>query len=308
MSERIIIAGGSGLLGRALSNELTRAGYKVIVLSREPSKTRGLPHGVRVEKWDARTAAGWGGLVQGAFAIVNLAGESIGIPPIPWTESRKQRIRDSRVNTGKALGAAIESAKQKPRVLVQASAVGYYGAHGDELVTEHDAAGSDFLARVATEWEASTKEVEAIGIRRVIIRTGLPLTRHGGVLPVFALPFRFFIGGPLGSGKQWMPWIHIDDEIGAIRFLIENDSARGAFNLSAPCPLTNAELARAIGRALHRPSWFPVPAFILKLIFGELAEVALLSGQRVISKRLQEAGYRFKFPDADAALKDLFAD
>ncbi len=306
MNKRIILAGGTGLIGRVLADELIRAGYEVIVLSRNPAKARGLRREVRIEKWDARTTEGWGSLVEGALAFVNLAGESIGIPPIPWTASRKKRIRESRVLAGKAIVSAIQSAKLKPSVFVQASAVGYYGAHGDELVTEHEPAGNDFLAQIAIEWEASTAVVESFGVRRVIVRTGLPLTLRGGVLPFLALPFRFLVGGPIGNGKQWMPWIHIVDEIGAIRFLIENDSARGAFNASAPNPLTNADLARAIGRAMHRPSWFPVPAFIMKLIFGELAEVALLSGQRVIPKRLQEAGYQFKFPDADAALKDLY--
>jgi uncharacterized protein len=305
LNKRIILAGGSGLIGRTLAEELVPAGYEVIVLSRNPAKVRGVPRGARVEEWDAHTPEGWGPLVDGAFAVVNLAGESIGIPPLPWTASRKKRIRDSRVFAGKALCAAIESAGKKPSVLVQASAVGYYGARGDEIVTEQDAAGNDFLARIALEWEASTAVVDSLGVRRVVVRTGLPLTRRGGVLPFLVLPFRFFVGGPIGSGKQWMPWIHMADQIGAIRFVIEKDAARGAFNLSAPNPLTNAELARAIGHAMHRPAWFQTPAFMMKLVFGELAEVTLLSGQRVVPERLQEAGYRFKFPNADAALGDI---
>ncbi len=306
MTKRIIIAGGSGLIGRSLANEMLRAGYDVIVLSRNPAKAHGLPSGARVEKWDARTAEGWSAFVENAFAVVNLAGESIGIPPIPWTASRKKRIRESRVNAGHAVVQAIRAAREKPRVLIQSSAVGYYGSHGDEIVTEQDAAGNDFLAQVATDWEASTAKVELLDVRRVVIRTGLPLTMRGGVLPFLVLPFRFFFGGPIGNGKQWMPWIHMTDEISAIRFLIEHDAARGAFNASAPNPLTNAQLARAIGRAMHRPSWFRVPAFAMKMVLGELANVTLLSGQRVLPMRLLEAGYQFKFPDADAALKDLF--
>jgi uncharacterized protein (TIGR01777 family) len=216
----------------------------VIALSRNPAKARELPRGVRVEKWDARTAQGWGPLIEGAFAVVNFAGENIGIPPIPWTAWRKRRIRESRTQAGTALIEAIRSTREKPRVLVQASAVGYYGSHGDELVTERDAAGNDFLAGVVKEWEASTSIIESFGVRRVVVRTGMPLTLRGGALPFLVLPFRFFIGGPLGNGKQWMPWIHLADEIGAIRFLIETDSARGVFNASAPNPLTNADFAR----------------------------------------------------------------
>lgn len=302
---RVLITGGTGLIGRALAGDLAQAGYDVIVLSRNPSKVADLPQGVRAEPWDGRTAAGWGALVEGAAAIVNLAGESIGIPPLPWTAERKRRIRDSRLNAGRAIVEAVEVAKIKPRVVIQSSAVGYYGLRGDEIITEESAPGNDFLSQVGKDWEASTEPVEAMGVRRAIIRTGVVLSRGGGVLQFLSLPFRFFAGGPLGSGKQWMSWVHEADEIGAIRFLIETESARGAFNLSAPQPLTNAEFSRVLARVMNRPAFFRVPGFVMKAALGELAELLLLGGQRVMPNRLQAAGFKFRFPEAKAALRDL---
>lgn len=299
---RVLITGGTGFLGRALAHSLLADGYEVIALSRRPEQARGLPPGVRVVHWDAHTAEGWGPLAEDAAAIVNLAGESIAGGP--WTAERKRRIHDSRVNAGRAVVAAVQAARRKPGVVIQASAVGYYGPHGDEEVTEDTPPGEDFLARVAVDWEASTVPVEALGVRRVIIRTGLPLSREGGVFPFFLLPFRFFVGGPLGSGRQWVPWIHIADEIGAIRFLMENTEAQGPFNLSAPNPVTNAEFSRILGRVMRRPSFMRVPAFALRLILGELSTL-MLSGQRQIPRRLVEMGYHFRFPDLEVALRDL---
>lgn len=299
---RVLITGGTGFIGQALARSLLADGYEVIALSRRPERAQGLPPGMRVVPWDARTAEGWGPLVEGAAAIVNLAGESIAGGP--WTAERKRRIRDSRVNAGRAVVAAVQAAAQKPGVVIQASAVGYYGPHGDEEVTEDTSPGDDFLAHVAVDWEASTVPVEALGVRRVIIRTGLPLSREGGVFPFFLLPFRFFVGGPLGSGRQWLPWIHIADEIGAIRFLMENEQAHGPFNLSAPNPVTNAEFSRTLGRVMRRPSLMRVPAFALRLALGELSTL-MLSGQRQIPRRLLDMGYRFRFPELEAALRDL---
>lgn len=299
---RVLITGGTGFIGQALARSLLADGYEVIALSRRPERARGLPPGVRVVPWDARTAEGWGPLAEGAAAIVNLAGESIAGGP--WTAERKRRIRDSRVNAGRAVVAAVQAATARPGVVIQASAVGYYGPLGDEEVTEETPPGDDFLARVAVEWEASTAPVEALGVRRVIIRTGLPLSREGGVFPFFLLPFRFFVGGPLGSGRQWLPWIHIADEIGAIRFLMENEQAHGPFNLSAPNPVTNAEFSRALGRVMGRPGVMRVPAFALRLALGELSAL-MLSGQRQIPRRLLDMGYRFRFPELETALRDL---
>lgn len=303
--KRVIITGGTGLLGRALTDELLKSGYEAVWLSRDPARVKKIPSGVRVEKWDGKTSQGWGTLVNGADAIVNLAGASIGIPPIPWTKSRKQNIRASRVNAGHAVVEAIRAVKSKPRVLVQQSAVGYYGPRRDEIISESEPSGKDFLSQVCVDWEAATAEASSLGVRRVVVRTGLPLTFRGGVLPWLALPFRFFAGGPIGSGKQYVPWIHIADEIGAIKFLMGDEATHGAYNLSAPNPLTNEEFSHALGHALKRPSWLPVPGFAMRFALGELADLLLLSGQRQVPTRLLEAGYKFKFTDAEVALKDL---
>jgi len=303
--KRVVITGGSGFIGRTLTDELLKAGYEIIWLSRNPDKTRNVPNGMRVEKWDGRTAQGWGALADGAEAIVNLAGESIGIPPIPWTVERKRRIRDSRVNAGKAIVEAARAAHERPRVVIQSSAVGYYGARGDEIIVEKDSAGSDFLSQVAVEWEASTAEVESLGVRRVVIRTGLPLHKTGGVFPFLVLPFKLLFGGRIGSGKQFLAWIHLADAVRAIKFLIENENVHGAFNLTAPNPLTNADFGRVLARVLRRPFWFPVPAFALKLALGEMAELLLLNGQRVVPERFLRAGFKFQFADAEGALRDV---
>ena len=300
---RVIITGGTGLIGRALVADLLRDGHEVIVLSRRPDAYRErMPAGACLERWDGHTAAGWGHLVEGADAVINLAGENIAAGR--WTAERKQRIRESRVNAGRAVTEAITAASHKPRVLVQASAVGYYGPRGDEEVDEDTPPGDDFLGRVAVEWEASTAAVEEQGVRRVVIRTGIVLTPEGGALGRMLLPFRLGLGGPFGSGRQWFPWIHIADEVGAIRFLIENEATRGPYNLTAPNPVRQKEFARALGRALRRPAFLPVPAFALRLLFGEMAD-ALLTGQRAIPRRLLEAGYTFRFPTLETALRNL---
>jgi uncharacterized protein len=302
---RVLITGGTGLIGRALADELAKAGGEVIILGRNPTKVIDVPEGVRIVRWDGRTAEGWGDLVDGATAIVNLAGASIGIPPIPWTAERKRSIRDSRLYAGHAIIAAIRAAKEKPNVIIQSSAVGYYGLCGDQPVTEEDRAGEDYLSCVAVDWEASTLEAESLGVRRVIVRTGVVLSSIDGVLPWLALPFRFFIGGPIGSGKQYVPWIHIADQVSAIRFLIENKSAHGAYNLTAPNPLTNAEFSRVLARVIRRPSWLPVPGFAMKLALGEMADLLLLGGQRAMPRKLEQAGYQFRFVEAESALRDL---
>ena len=299
---RIIITGGTGLIGSALAANLANDGHEVILLSRAPERAALLPSGVRAERWDGRTATGWGPLADGAGAIVNLAGE--GIASGRWTEERKRRIRESRVNAGQAVVEAVKAAVKKPGVVIQSSAVGYYGVHDDEEISESTPAGSDYLAGVAVAWENSTAPMETLGVRRAIIRTGVVLSKKGGALPQMLLPFKLFAGGPLGSGKQWLPWIHIADEVSAIRFLMENRRASGPFNLCAPNPLTNAEFGRVVGRVIGRPAMMPTPAFALRLVFGEMATV-LLDGQRQMPKRLIELGFAFRFPSAEAALRDI---
>jgi hypothetical protein len=302
----VVIAGGTGLIGRALARSLLADGHRVSVLSRS-AEPRHLPEGAVARRWDARTAAGWIDLVEEADALVNLAGESLaGSGPLPgrWTADRKAVIRDSRLGAGAAVAEALATAERRPAVLVQASGVGYYGPADDADLPEDAPAGEDFLARLAAEWEASTAGVEGLGVRRAVVRTGIVLSGDGGALPRLALPFRLFAGGPLGSGRQWVPWIHIADEVGAIRFLIDHPEAEGAFNLVAPNPVTNADLARALGRVLGRPALLPTPAFALRAMMGEVADL-VLTGQRALPARLERLGYRYRFPQVEPALRDL---
>ena len=299
---RVVITGGSGVIGRALSASLARDHHEVIILSRHPEQVVGLPAVVRAERWNPHIAEECRHLVEEADAVVNLAGENIAARR--WTVDRKKQIRDSRLNAGRAMLQALESATRRPRVVIQASAVGYYGLCGDEELNEESPPGKDFLAQLAIDWEASTAQIERLGVRRAIIRTGVILSPEGGAFPRLLLPFRLFVGGPLGSGRQWFPWIHIADEVGAIRFLLENESASGPFNLSAPHPVTNADFARMVGRQTKRPAFLPTPAFLLRLLFGEMATV-LLDGQRAFPGRLMLMGYNFRFPEAAGALQDL---
>jgi uncharacterized protein (TIGR01777 family) len=299
---RIVITGGSGLIGSALARTMGSAGHEIVVLTRDPSRVGTLPPGTRAVQWDGKTARGWSSLLDEGTAIVHLAGDAIAEGR--WTDEKKRRIRQSRVESGQAVMAAIQEAKSRPRVLLQGSAVGYYGACGDELVDESHPAGDDFLAQVCVEWEASTAGAEALGVRRPVLRTGIVLSDQGGALPRMALPFRLMAGGPLGNGRQWFPWIHVADEVGAIRFLIEREDAGGPFNLSAPDPLTNRDFGRALGRALMRPSFAPAPGFALRLLLGEMAD-ALLHGQRAVPRRLLDLGYVFRYREAAEALRNL---
>jgi uncharacterized protein (TIGR01777 family) len=305
---RILITGGTGLIGRALSANLAADGNEVIVLSRSPERVTPFPDGVRAERWDARTAEGWGHLADGAAAIVNLAGASLageGFFPTRWTDERRRVIRDSRLDASHAVVEAVAQAEQKPRVVIQSSAVGYYGFHGDEVLTEEAEPGDDWAARfTAEEWEPSTLPVEEMGVRRVVVRTGVVLSTEGGALPRLLLPFRLFAGGPMGSGDQWYSWVHLQDQVRALRFLIETEEARGSYNLTAPEPATNGELAKLIGQLMGRPSFVPVPGFAMRLAFGEVAEV-VLKGQRAVPQRLLDLGFEFCFPAAEAALQDL---
>lgn len=300
---RIIITGGTGLIGRALCKTLAADGHEIIVLSRNPDKVKGMPNGVQIQKWDGASPAGWGSLVDGAGAIVNLAGE--GIADGRWSKERKQLIRQSRVAAGTAVTEAIKGAANKPQVLIQASAVGYYGgATGNEVITETHSPGNDFLSKVCFDGEISTASVSRLGVRRAIVRTGIVLSLEGGAFPKQLLPFKMYAGGPVGSGKQWVPWIHVDDEVRAIQYLIANPQAEGAFNLAAPNPVTNKEFGQLIGEVLGRPSFMPAPDFALKTFFGEMSTI-LLEGQRVVPKKLLDLGFEFRYPTAREALAAL---
>lgn len=300
---RVIMTGGTGLIGRALCATLLADNHLITVLSRDPDAARDMPAGVVVEKWDGKTTAGWGQLIDGADAVVNLAGA--GIADAPWSTSRKKLIRESRIQAGLAIQKAIQAAQKKPAVLVQASAVGYYGQnHSDAIITESTPSGDDFLAKVCYDWEMSTAPVARMGVRRIVLRTGIVLSNRGGALPKMMLPFKFFAGGPLGDGKQWMPWIHIADEVRAIQHLLTHPNTEGAYNLSAPNPVTNRQFSNIVGAQMGRPALLPTPAFAIKTVLGEMSTI-LLDGQRAVPEKLEASGFVFSFPTAQEALSQL---
>jgi hypothetical protein len=303
---RVIITGGTGMIGSELAASLAGDGHEVIALSRNPSK-HAPPPGVQIEKWDSKTAAGWGHLADGADAIVNLAAESIageGFPPDRWTAAKKRRIRQSRIDAGNAVVEAVKAAASKPAVVIQASGNDYYGDQGDEVLTEEAPPGDSFLADITLDWEGATAPVAEMGVRHVVTRSGMVLSPEGGALPSTILPFRLFVGGPLGGGRQWWSWIHIQDQVRAIRFLIENEAASGPVIVCTPNPLRNKDFARVIGEVMGRPSYFPVPAFALKLALGEVADTVLHS-RRTLPEKLQALGFTFLYPDLKPALEDL---
>jgi uncharacterized protein (TIGR01777 family) len=298
---RIVIAGGTGFLGRALLDSLGRDGHALTVLSRSAAGA-GSP---RIAAWSPDGSAGpWAAAIDGADAVVNLAGESIA--GRRWNAAQKQRILDSRVLATRSLVTAINQAAKPPSVFVSGSAVGYYGPLGDEIATEEHAAGSDFLADVCRQWEAEAAGVKAPSTRVAMIRTGLVLERGGGALAKMLPPFWFGAGGPIGSGRQYWPWIHLDDWVGLVRWTIAAPAASGAFNATAPNPMTNAAFAKALGRAVHRPAFMPAPAFAMRAVLGEMADALLLSGQRAIPERALRGGYRFKYEQLDDALRAIF--
>jgi uncharacterized protein (TIGR01777 family) len=304
---RILVTGGTGLIGQPLVRELAADGHEVIVLSRSPEKKRDLVPGAQIVGWDAETAEGWGHLADGADAIVNLAGTNLagkGFPPKRWTPKRKESILQSRLKAGHAVVEAVEGAAQKPGVVVQASAIGYYGPSGDEILLESSPPGDDFLARVCIAWEETTTPVEEMGVRRAVTRTGFVLSDKGGGFPTLLIPFKLFAGGPMGNGEQWVSWIHIEDEVRAIQYLIENQDASGVYNLTAPNPVRNRTLANVIGAVMGRPSFVPVPGPALRLALGEVA-VTVLNGQRAVPEHLRAERFDFKYTEVEQAVKDL---
>jgi len=304
---RVIITGGTGLIGRALVKELSAGGHEAVVLSRKPGE-RSLPRDAELVKWDAESSEGWMSWVEKSDAIVNLAGENIagkGLIPDRWTAEKKKRILESRLKAGRAVTEAVEGAENKPDVVVQASAIGYYGTGGEDL-TEESSPGEDFLAETAQKWESATSSVEAAEVRRVVIRTGMVLSSRGGVLPRLELPYRLFLGGSLGTGRQWHSWIHLTDEARAIRFLIETEAARGPFNLTAPDPKRNRAFGKKLGEVLGRPSYFRVPGLFFRILLGDAAKM-VLEGQRVRPKKLEELGFEFDYPDLESALRNLIS-
>ena len=300
---KVILAGGTGLIGRLLSRRLAADGHAVWVLSRHPEKAR--QNGpITMVKWDGRTTAGWQHWVDEADAIVNLTGENIGASR--WTPQRKALLRSSRIEPAQALLQAVQACSRKPAVWLQASAVGYYGPHLDEEMDETAPPGSDEMARLVVDWEEASRPVEDLGVRRMVTRQGIVLDDREGALPRMLLPYHLFAGGPVGSGRQWISWISRVDIAEAMAYLLQNPTASGVYNLTAPNPLTNAQFGKTIGSVLHRPYWMPVPAFAMRLMFGEMATV-VLDGQRVVPRRLLAAGDQFRHPDLKSALRDLFS-
>lgn len=292
----ILITGGTGFIGRSLSRELKSSGYNVIVTTRRQSTSK--------EKltWNPPALIP-SDIISDIDAVINLAGESIASGR--WTKKRKELILSSRINVTSSLVESIKHANPKPKVLVSASAIGYYGPHGDEFVREDMQPASDFLAEVCKVWEEEALKAQEFGVRVVLIRIGGVLESDGGALPVMAIPFKFFLGGSIGNGRQWFSWIHRDDVVGIIKYALENESLSGPVNATAPQPVTNKEFSSAIGKALGRPSWFSVPGFVVKLTLGELGGI-LLTGQRVLPEKALKAGYRFKYTEVNEALRAIF--
>ena len=294
---KVMIAGGSGFLGRALTKSLLADGHQVFILTRG---TR-IPKGAQAVQWDAKTTNGWGHLVNEMDVMIHLAGKSLA--SWPWTAATKQAFHDSRIIPGLVLAQSIQQATHRPSIFVQASGINHYGLRGD-LADESTPPGDDFLAQLTVKWEDATRSVEELGVRRVVIRSAVVLGKGDGLLGLMALPIRLFAGGPLGSGKQAMPWIHINDWVGGVRHLINNEHARGAYNLIAPTPTSNADFNRILAGVIHRPYWFPTPAFLLRTLLGEMS-VLILEGRFAQPKRLTESGYRYQFPGLHEALVDL---
>ena len=294
---KVVVTGGSGFLGGALVTALRRDGHETTVLTRRP------PRGPGELQWNASPSLGaWAKAFEGAGAVINLAGEPIAEGR--WTAARKQTILASRVEATRAVVAALRAAGAPGTALLSGSAVGYYGTHRDEPLDESSSAGHDFLAAVCREWEAEA--TAATSARVVLLRTGFVVARDGGALPRLALPFHFFAGGPLGSGRQVMSWIHRDDWVAMVRWALDQPTVQGPLNLTAPAPVTNREMAHAVGRALHRPSFMPAPALALRLLLGEMADALILNGQRVIPRVAENGGFTFRYASLDGALAEIY--
>ncbi len=298
---KVAISGATGLIGTALRESLAGDGVQIVALSRKPSVSQG--PALETISWDVENGRFDASRLGEVDAVVHLAGEPIAQR---WNEARKKAIRDSRVQSTKLLVEGLKSLKRRPKVLISGSAIGFYGDRGDETLVESSPPGTGFLPETCQAWEQAAMEAMGLGIRTAVLRTGIVLSTRGGALKKMLPPFRLGVGGPVGNGKQWMSWIHIEDIVGAIRHALAKDEVMAAVNGTAPDPATNAEFTRALGRALSRPAFLPAPAFGLKIVFGEMASL-LLESQKVLPKKLLDSGYRFRFPELSGALSDVLA-
>ena len=296
-TKKILVAGSSGLIGTALVSSLQSDGHEVCRLVRRPVKAANEIH------WDPESGLLEGNALEGFDVIIHLGGEGIGDKR--WSKSRKEKILTSRVVSSKLLSEKIAILDSKPEVFILANAIGWYGSRGEEELTEESKKGEGFLSEVCLEWESSAEAVQDSGVRTIYLRSGIVLSSSGGVLAKMLPPFKLGIGGKMGSGKQWMSWISLDDEVGAITHLMNNKKCNGAYNLTAPEPVTNYEFTKTLGRTLKRPSILPLPGFMLRILFGSRAISLMIEGQKVLPKRLQESGYIFNHSTLAEALSDL---
>lgn len=294
----ILITGASGLIGTALQKSFKEKGYELLLASRSEARDDAHIH------WNMDTGFADEDLprLEGLDAVIHLAGESISA--LRWTDEKKKAIRDSRVFGTRTMIEAFARLERKPKVFISASAIGFYGDRGDAEMTEASSAGDTFLSSVCKEWEAESRRAEDMGIRTVLLRTGIVLSKEGGALATMLTPFKLGVGGVVGSGKQWMSWVSLDDLVGAVNFVIENESLRGAVNIVSPNPVTNEEFTKTLGSVLYRPTILPLPEFAVNFVFGEMGDALLLDSTRVIPKRLSDAGYEFKLPELKTALEN----
>ena len=296
---KVFITGGTGFVGKALSFRLTSQGHEVTVLTRGIPKQGGSKSGLRFVQGDPTRKGPWQEAVAGQDLLINLAGTSIFGR---WTEERKRDLRESRIATTRNLVEAIPSKSRM--ALLSTSAVGFYGFHGDEPLDESSPPGSDFLAMLARDWEEEAVKAQEKGARVVLTRFGIVLGQDGGALDQMVRPFRWFVGGPLGSGLQWLSWIHMEDLVSAILHLLARPELSGPFNLTAPNPVQNRDFSKSLGKVLNRPSWMPAPGFMVRLVLGEFGSV-ILKGQRVFPRRLLDAGFSFQYPEIEGALRNV---
>lgn len=298
---KILMTGGTGFVGTQLTSRLTQDGHELTILSRSAKRSGEVPRGISYLQGDPTQKGPWQEAIKTHDGVINLAGASIFAK---WTEEHKRAIRESRVSTTRNIVEGIPSHPQKPFSLFSTSAVGYYGFCGDEELTEDSPSGNDFLAQIAKEWEDEALKAKEKGARVIITRFGIVMGEKGGALSQMIPLFKKYIGGPIGSGKQWFSWVHIKDLSEAFAFLMKHPEISGPVNVCAPNPVRNKDLAKALGKVLHRPSFMPAPGFMVKLVLGEFGSV-ILEGQRVIPKRLLESGFAFQYPDIEKALMSI---